>query len=1120
MPLPTPESENLPTDRNLAEHGTNPSVIVGMACRVPGASNPSQLWNNLAEQKDLRRKMPEDRFHVDAFYHPLGTNKGTASHLQRPGDSTLVLMPDISLFDAQFFNISGKEAEAMDLQQRLLLEVVYEALENAGLTLEDVSGSQTAVYSQYPKYTVTGVGNSILANRISHYFNIQGPSLTIDTACSSSLVCFHLGNTTLQHGESGIVIVAGSALHFDPNIFITMTDFGMLLVDGRCRTFDATGSGYVRGDGVCAMVLKRKRDALSAGDAIRAVVRGSHTNHDGLKDGLTLPNDKAQAQLIWQTYKRAGLDTIDTEYFEAHGTGTMAGDQRETKAIGDVFAPERDRPLVVGSIKSNIGHLGGASGLAGVIKAVLSVELGKIAPKMHFHTPNPAIDFKGLKIQVPTELQEWPSWNGLRRASINSFGYGGSNAPVILENHRPDTTDVPPVNLANVASPPDRPFLLPLSSHSVKARKLLAEKIARHWQDEPHLQPSDMAYSFSIRRSLHRYRSFAAGSTRGGLVSSPLEPPPSATWKEVIGKNPRVGFVFTGQGAQWYAMGRELILKSRLFRQVLEQCDEILHQLPDAPTWSVVNELLKSEEESLLNQTLQLAIVELLKTWGITPSAVCGHSSGEIIAAYAAGVLPFASAIICAYYRSVYMSKGIGSSELGVRGTMLAVGLSEREAVDQLTGYDGRIVVAAVNSPSSLTLSGDADAIVEIKERLTARKVFARYLQVEQAFHFHHMVPFAPAFEQALSTCLTFQYAPATCVFVSSVTARDSGARSMNSHYWTDNMICAVRFSDALTGIVLDDEDNQRIDVLLEIGAHPALEDPSTQTMKSLGLDIPYIGSLSRTKPAFDSLLTAAGQLFALGYAVNLAAANSNQAIESTGRISHSNSGRKLADLPSYAWDHHRYWAETRLIKEHRQRKDRHILLGAPVPGTPQNHPRWRGYLRQNEIPWMADHTIEGNVVFPAAGYISMAIQAASLTTTGSLEKMVLQDVVFLSALTIPSDDTGVETMFDLEPYGASAKSYSRAWKRFKIWSFDDQGQTIEHCHGLLSAVEGPSAPIAVLDPDSAYHTLQAKSNKTHPVTRYYDKLYSQGLQYGEDFQLLSGAVSSGLGFAVAPLTY
>ncbi|KAL2807793.1 thiolase-like protein [Aspergillus granulosus] len=537
----------------------------------------------------------------------------------------------------------------MGPQQRLLLE--------AGLTLEDVSGSKTAIYcgsfssdyssmlhkdlAQYPKYTVTGVGNSILANRISYFFNLHGPSLTIDTACSSSL------------RESDIAIVAGSALHLDPNIFITMTDFGMLSVDGRCWTFDAAGSGYVRGEGICAVVLKRKRGAVISGDHIRAAVRATHTNHDGLKDGLTLPNEEAQAELIRQTYNKAGLSTTDTDYFEAHGTGTAAGDPRETKAIGEVFGPERERPLLVGSVKSNVGHLGGASGLIGVIKAAMSVELGQIPPNMHFNTPNRKIDFAGLKIQVPTEVHQWRGGNGLRRASINSFGYGGSNAHAILENYIADPTDfILELNAPDIAHAQDRPFLLPLTSHRRRRG------------------------NFSPKR-LHTIGKLSLPYI--SIVSALLEPQPQAAWKEKIGNHPRVGFVFTGQGAQWYAMGRELIQQSSLFHQVLERCDDILHELPDAPTWFIVDELLKSKGASPLSQSLY------------SQPLCAALQLAIIVAAYTAGALPFESAIICAYYRGLYMSKGSGTS----CGAMLAVGMTEREAATELIEYTGRIAVAA-----------------------------------------------------------------------------------------------------------------------------------------------------------------------------------------------------------------------------------------------------------------------------------------------------------------------------------------------------------------------------------------------------------------------------------------
>ncbi|GME30265.1 uncharacterized protein K452DRAFT_301651 [Neofusicoccum parvum] len=1069
--------------------------------------------------------MPADRFNVDSFYHPLGTNKGTTNarygyFLDQPLDE----------FDNEFFRISRKEAESMDPQQRLLLEVVYEALEDAGIPMEQMRGTRTAVYvgsfsndynamltkdlAQYPKYTVTGGGNAILSNRISYFFDLHGPSVTIDTACSSSLVCFHFGSQSLQHGESDIAIVAGSALHFDPNIFITMTDFGMLSSDGRCRTFDADGSGYVRGEGVAAVVLKRRSSAEAAGDRIRAVVRGSGANHDGTKAGLTLPNGDAQASLIRSTYKAAGLDVAHTDYFEAHGTGTRAGDPIEARAIGSVFAAARTTTLMVGSIKSNLGHLEGASGLAGIIKAALSVEAAKIFPNMHFNTPNPDIDFARLKITVPTQLADWPSATGLRRASVNSFGYGGSNAHVILENYRPRAVAPgSPLSAAQTA----RPYLLPLTSHNEKAAQNLVTDLAAYLTSHPDLQPADVAHSLSVRRSMHQLRSFAVGHDHASLLQSLAEPLPVARWTRRSETPPRVGFVFTGQGAQWHAMGRELLDQAPLFRQTVERCDAILQALPDGPDWTCVGELRKPAGESRLGESvisqpvcaaLQLALVDQLRAWGIVPAAVVGHSSGEIAAAYAAGILSFENAVICAFYRGLYMSRS------HTRGAMIAVGMTEAEGRVELEPYAGRVALAAVNSPSSLTLSGDEDAVLELKERLEQREVFVRQLRVEQAFHSHHMVPLAPGFERALSSTRGFGPAEARCQMASSVTARDSAARPMDAAYWAANMTGVVRFADALTGILLDDSDEQNVDVLVEVGAHPALQGPSRQVMKSLKLDLPYVGTLARDRPAFESLLATAGQLFALGYPVDLAAANSELSL-----VAPPVHGKLLHSLPTYSWDHGKHWAETRLIREHRLRKHRHTVLGAPMPGLPGNHPRWRSYLRLAEIPWLAQHVVDGKTIFPAAGYVSMALEAME-TVVPDAAQFQLKDVMFKNALTLTADEAGTEVLFDLQPLATSAKSFSGKWHRFSIVSFDDGGATLEHCHGLVAAEQGAARPVATLPAEGGLVPLRKATRRRQPSEKYYAQLSSMGLHYGDDFRLLRGNVESGPGYSVAELEF
>ncbi|KAF1813477.1 polyketide synthase [Eremomyces bilateralis CBS 781.70] len=1120
----------------------DPSVIIGMACRVPGATTPSKLWDNIAERRDLQSKMPADRFNVDAFFHPNGAHKGTMN--ARYG---YFLEQDLGMFDAGFFGISGKEAEAMDPQQRLLLEVVYEALENAGITLDEISGSLTSVFcgsftndymattvkdlEYYPQYSVTGTGNSILSNRISYFYNLHGASVTCDTACSSSLIALHWGNGTLQNREADISIVVGSALHYDMNIYQMMTDLSMLSTDGRSRAFDNGASGYVRGEGICATVLKRRSDAVASGDSIRAIVRGTMANHDGRKAGITLPNPIAQEQLIRHTYKIAGLDPADTQYFEAHGTGTKAGDPRETSAIGAVFAPSREEPLYVGSVKTNVGHLEGASGLAGIIKTVMGLEKRKIPPNMLFKNPNPEIKFDEWKIRVPTSMVDWPEKNGVRRASINSFGYGGTNAHVILEAYTEPETTIPrqilPGALASMVA--SRPYLIPLTSHIEKAGKLHISALTEYLDAREDANVADLAFSLSSRRTMHPFRSFAIGHDRASVTSDMTNPQPLAKWTAAESGRTRIGMVFTGQGAQHFAMGRELIQKSPLFKQSLEKCDTVLQSLPDAPKWLVIEEMTKSKEDSRVTQTefsqplctaLQLAIVDLLNSWGIKPAATVGHSSGEMAAAYAAGILTFEGAIIAAYYRGLYMSN-TSANTVKVSGGMMAIGLTEPQAKAELQAFEGRLAIAAINSPSSITISGDEDAILELKNTLVERKVFARQLQVAQAFHSHHMFPLAPAYERALNSCPQFKPQPPTCRMFSSVTARLADYTQMGAAYWAANMTGTVRFYEALTGILLNDNDEQNVDILLEIGAHAALKGPSRQGVTSLKLDLPYLGSLTRGVPDYTSLLQCAGQLFSLGYPVDLVAVNKDQYL-SDGAVVQADTGKKQTDLPTYSWDHNRYWCETRFTKGHRLRPYRHTILGSPITGSIDNRPRWRNFLRPGEIPWLNEHVVDGKIIFPGAGYISMAIEGALRLKGGveSVKAIRMKDIMVKSALIVSTADMGTEVLLEMKPVTTSAKSRSAEWYEFGVYSYDENERCSEHCHGLIAVDKGAAAPIAPIKNYPALDALRLESNRSQMPSSFYAHLNDLGLQYGENFRLVSGNVESGPGYAYGPITY
>ncbi|KAI9927146.1 hypothetical protein MW887_003529 [Aspergillus wentii] len=896
-----------------------------------------------------------------------------------------------------------------------------------------------------------------------------------------------------------------------------MADFGMLSPDGRSRSFDANAKGYARGEGVCAVILKLVGDAETNQDHIRAVIRASAMNHDGAKNGITLPNDVAQEALIRRTYEEANIATRDTAYFEAHGTGTKAGDPREARAIGRVFcSDDRPEPLYIGSVKSCIGHLEGAAGLAAVIKVVLSIEKGKIAPNMHFSEENPDIEFDRWRLRVPTEVVDWPRSYAVKRASVNSFGYGGSNCHVVLEAYLQHSADDVPFPTQD-----GRLYLIPISTHSETAGKRDVKRLAAYLDQHPNTNLSDLAYTLSVRRAIHPLRTYVvAGSTREIsllLMEKGESPDP---WTRA-GNCKKIGFVFTGQGAQWAHMGARLVTYSAVFRQTLERCDALLKTLPDAPEWSIMDELLKEGGSSRVNDSefsqplctaVQLALVHHLREWGVTPSATVGHSSGEIAAAYAAGLISLSTAMVTSFFRGRYTSSKRPEASLNPGG-MLAVGMPLAEAKRAIEPYQSRICVAAINSPSSITLSGDLDAITALKSQLDERKVFARQLMVAQAYHSHHMTPFAEKYQQSMEASQLFERAtPSDIPMFSSVTARGLTAEKLDARYWVDNLVSPVRFSDALTGTVLDELDTQQIDVLLEVGPHPALKGPVKQTLAALNTDIPYIGTLQRNNDDFSAIINTAGQLFLLGYPLVLDHVN----MDST----RSSQIKWLGNLPTYGWNHAKYWAQSRLATAYLQRKYRHFLLGVPQPDSTQQTNRWRHFLRLSEVPWLADHRIQGSTVFPAAGYVSLAVEAGFRAFEGeqrSIRRVVLHNVTIKSALKLTENEPGVEIVFELRSISSTGASAS--WQ-FLLCSYNAEGQSREHCNGTISIELG--SPMS-LRQGRKHDKLARQIENTGRIVScmsLYEKLSGIGLQYSGRFMLPDGRIDSSPGFATASLSW
>lgn len=756
-------------------HRKEPIAVIGNGCRFPGgAATPAKLWDLLREPWDVRSTIPSNRFDPDGF---LGDTVNSTHH-------GYFLTEDYRTFDASFFGVKPVEAKSIDPQQRLLLEVVYESIEAAGLSMAALRGTLTAIYvglmaadyndllnrdtSDYPPYIAAGTARSMISNRVSYFFDWRGPSMTIDTACSSSLVAVHQAVQALRSGDATVAVAAGANLLLGPEQFIAGSNMKMLSPDGRSRMWDSKANGYARGDGIAAVVLKTLSAALADGDDIECVIVETGLNQDGRTQGLTVPNATAQAALIKSTYKKAGLDLCKSadrpQYFEAHGTGTPIGDPLEAEAIHTAFFKSSDvtqvgRPrdtLICGSIKTVIGHTEGTAGLAGLIKASLALKHGIIPPNYMFEDVASTIKPFYGNLRITTQAEPWPVLRegSVRRASVNSFvsrppqhavghadvtqGFGGTNVHCILESYGEE------FNSEGNCLLPSLPFVF--SAPSEQALTAVVKSYSRYLTQNLYVDFRALSFTLSSRRHAFSFRvAFTAGNLdelRTKLKSFHCD---SATKPTVVATVPasacRILGVFTGQGAQWPGMASRLMLLPAALK-IIEELECSLAALPDPPPWSLKAELSADKSVSRVTEAaiaqpactaVQILLVDLLRSVGISFCAVVGHSSGEIAAAYAAGYLTKSDAIRVAYYRGVHLRLVAGRN--GESGTMMAVGTSfeEAENICRLEAFRGKICVAASNSASSVTLSGDITAIEAVRVMLHEQNKFARLLRVDNA---------------------------------------------------------------------------------------------------------------------------------------------------------------------------------------------------------------------------------------------------------------------------------------------------------------------------------------------------------------------------------------------------
>ncbi|KAI0437439.1 hypothetical protein F4803DRAFT_538775 [Xylaria telfairii] len=1181
-----------------------PLAITGFAFNLPqGASDDAALWNVLELGKNLSSEWPANRGSAEAF-------RGSTVNSMHRGTVTKghFLKQDPAAFDAPFFSIPAHEAAAMDPQQRWMLETAYHAFENAGLRFEDVRGSPTAVFTasmaddytrlnakdpeRMPRTAITGTTPSMLANKISWFFNLTGPSMHVDSACSSSMTALHLACQSVQNGDASQALVMGSSVILSPESTMLLSNMNFLSPDGVSHSFDSRANGYARGEGVVALVIKPVSLALNHGDAIRAIIRSVGSNQDGRTPTLTQPSSKAQEILIRDVYAKAGLDFQATRYIEAHGTGTALGDPIEMQAIRNVFQTFRSEqdPLYVGSIKSNIGHLEAGSGLAGVLKSIFILEKGVIPPNALFAELNPSVESDSAWMIVPKEAVVWPT-GALRRISVNSFGFGGSNSHAILDDafhylqerqlngiysdqalllprELPVVSNSRCINGTNglhiPVSPPHATngitskekhinkslhstSLLVWSAHDegslgrlIKQHQLRYNPLFEH---DPTLQ-SRLAYTLGARRSLMSWRAFATLRTPGEGDASPM-PMSITSVSEPIraSSHNRAAIVFTGQGAQYPGMGMDL-LRFPVFKQVLQESDTALRDL--GCKWSILNEISNQhniglpEYSQVSSTALQIALFELLESFGLVPDVVIGHSSGEIAAAYAAGALSLQSALKVAYYRGVLAGELKASSS--EPKAMLAVNLPESEVGaylkrSSITVGDG-IWVACVNSPVNCTLSGSETTIDFLKNQLDADGIFAAKLNTGVAYHTPIMNHISSRYGKAIEALNLRPHKGSSPTMISTVTRQVVCVEALTTaQYWVDNLVSPVLFSEAVTVMLqypsstLLKPDAGMVTDLIELGPHSALRRPISDIIKAGGeskVAPRYFSALERSKAPVHTLANLIGNLFSHGYDVSVEAVNQGLSARGSCPVPF------VLDGPKYPFDHSRtYWNESRLAQGFRFRQPvPSDTLGSRVQDWNPLEPCWRNVISVNSMPWIGHHILTKNIVYPGAGFIVTAVEAARQTVIPDqpISRFFIKEAHFLSPVILQNDasaePTEIITRLRRIPNPLEKES---SWAQVLIFAYHKEQWTESFRATVqvqyddkpqLGAMMGVQNEWELERKQAVTWHDEAVRDCTRPISskRFYSHCRENGFVYGESFKLLDDIKWDGGKVAVASI--
>ncbi|CAZ94457.1 Type I polyketide synthase [Zobellia galactanivorans] len=1042
-------------------------AIIGVGCRFPGNSNtPEQFWDLLKSGTDAIINVPKSRWDNRRFFSQNKNRKGKTFSSQFG-----FLTSDVTEFDPLFFGISPFEAETLDPQQRLLLQTTWEAFEDAGIPESKFRGSDTGVFiggftldnkliqlgsknrNQIKSPTATSCTMAMLSNRISYSLDLRGPSLSIDTACSSSLVGIHYACQSIWAGESKMAIAGGVNLMLKPEYPIVMSKGQFLSSHSRCKTFDADAQGYVRGEGVGVILIKPLEEALLDNDIVYAVIHQTGSNQDGKTEGITVPNGDSQKQLLRKVIDQSEIDPNDICYVEAHGTGTPTGDPIEFSALDTVIKEKvtKEEHVAVGSVKTNIGHLEAASGVAGLIKAILVLKYNQTVPHLHFTNPNPQIDFENAKLKVSTDVRRLSDQQE-RYGLVNSFGYGGTNANVLLSNTTIEQKELPS------GLKTSRVYILPLTAKSDYSLRAYAKKIASHLTEDNY---ADTLYTLLNRRSklntraifvansmdelMWQLNEFAEGNSVKGVQ----------TYTATTELSPKL-FIFTGMGPQWFAMGRDLYHSSELFKQKWEEYDMIFQAITG---WSMLEELLKEKEDSRIKETqfaqpanffLQAALTELWASYGITPDAVLGHSVGEVTAAYVSGALRLKDCLIVSYHRSRIQQKAAG------KGSMLAVGLPENEINQYIEAY-GDVSVAAINSPSTVTLAGKTKRLQHISNKLTELNVFNKMLEVDVAYHSYQMDGLK---RELLDSLDVISPQPPEIPIYSSVTARKMEGASFNNTYWWDNVRQPVRFSDAIVQTLSDG-----YHTMLEVGPHPVLRHSINECAERLGKKTNLLFSLRRKEDGEQHILDNLAHFYAIGYAIDW---------------SKFYTGGNHIKLPLYEWENQSYFSESNSSREDRLGLEGHPFLNQTYP---YHLPSFEMEVNEQFLPYLQDHVVSGAVVFPGAAYVE-AILAMNQKVSGT-ETCTLKDVLFSNVLIFNEDEVQfLNTTFN--PSNSTCDIFSHS---------DESNSWTQHASAkVIECINGKHDKIAFLA------TLKA-FEKERTIEGIYDALDAIGLKYGPVFR-------------------